>query len=97
MQKKFLRIAKRNAYKMQKIYYQRMRILYELFSDFHIADCEGEIITYIESMTHYEIDKMFDLIINNFDKNDMAEAMLEPMLLKFAIMVYIQQIRNGVA
>jgi hypothetical protein len=94
MKRNFFKKLKRKCNKELKLYYKKMNILYELFNNFYIADCEDEIFIFIKSMSRYEIEKMFDDIILYFDNYDMAEAIYEPIILKSAIMVYIQKMRN---
>jgi hypothetical protein len=80
---------RRKSNKELKSYYRKMNILYELFDDYYIADCEDEIFAFIKTMSVYEIEKMFDEIIIDFDKYDMADAIFDLLIFKFAIMVYM--------
>jgi hypothetical protein len=95
MKRDFFKKTKRKCYKELKSYYKKMGIIYKLFNDIHITDCEHEIFTFIQLMPFHEIEKMFDEIIINFYTYDLADAIYEPTILKFAIMAYIQKIRNG--
>ena len=95
MKRNFFRKLKRKRNNELICYYRNMNVLYELFNDIHISDKEEEIFTFIQSMPVYEIEKMFDEIILYLDTYDMTEAMYEPILLKFAVMVYVQKLTNG--
>jgi hypothetical protein len=92
----FFRKIKRKCNKELKSYYRKMNIIYELFNDFFIADCEDEIFKFIKSMSMCEIEKMFDEIILYYDDYDIAEAIYEPIIIKCAIMVYIQKMRTEI-
>jgi hypothetical protein len=95
MKRDFMRKIKRKCNKELKSYYKKMNILYELFDDYYISDCENEIFTFIKSMSRCEIEKMFDEIILNFNKYDMSDAIFDLKIFKFTIMVYVQKMRNG--
>ena len=95
MKKDFFIKIKRKCKKELKLYYKKMNVLYELFNDIHIADCEDEIFIFIKSMSMFEIEKMFDDIIIYLGNYNLEDAIYEPMIMKFEIMKYIQKIING--
>jgi len=95
MKKDYFKRLKRERHNELKYYYRKMNIIYDLFNDYPIADCEFEVFEYLQTMSVYEIEKMFVKICFEFDIYDMSGALGEPMLLKYEIMKYIQKIRNG--
>ena len=92
----FMKTIKNKAFKEMRIYQKNIGILYDVFNyDYPICDNEKEIFQYIiRELDHFQINEMFDAIHSKLDRLNILETIIDPILFKYQIIVFIQELRQ---
>jgi hypothetical protein len=90
----FMKNVKKEAYKELKLYYRNISILYDLFSKDQLTENDDAILGYIKDMPISEIEKMYAYLIDRTDRLDIMECYLNPVIFKYMVIEYIQELRH---
>jgi uncharacterized protein YaaR (DUF327 family) len=87
---------KRKCWQECKEYQKNISILHDVFNyDYTISDNEKEIFEYIiQEMDYSQINEMFDAIHSKLDRLHILETMIDPILFKYQVIVFVQEIRQ---
>jgi len=90
----FMKNLKRESYNNIKLFFENMSRLYDVFNDNNIPYNEYEIWQYIKEMELTEISDMFISILSKLERLNLKENYFNPVIFKFLICEYIQDIRT---
>jgi len=95
MEKKiFMRNLKRESYNNIKYFFENISRLYDVFNNNDIPYNEYKIWEYIKEMELSEISEIFISILEKLERLNLKENYFNPVIFKYLICEYIQEMRT---
>ena len=87
---------KQKAYNERVVYIKNMNLLYEVFkNEQYISQNENEVFELLQKMPMETINEIIEYLVAKSERLDLVDCYTNPLLFKFIIIQYIQELRQS--